>query len=32
MGLPIIGALSSRFCLVSRRGEGTTLTVNVPAD
>lgn len=32
MGLPIIGALSSGFCLESRRGEGTTLTVNVPVD
>lgn len=32
MGLPIIGALSSGFCLESRRGEGTTLTARVPVD
>lgn len=32
IGLPIIAALSRSFCLSSRRGEGTTLKVNVPID
>lgn len=32
MGLPIIGALSRSFCLISRRGDGTTLTAHVPVD
>lgn len=30
MGLPIIGALSSRFVLSSERGSGTQLEIHVP--
>jgi anti-sigma regulatory factor (Ser/Thr protein kinase) len=32
MGLPLIGALSSRFVLCSERGVGTELEIHVPLD
>lgn len=32
MGLPLIGALSSSFCLSSTRGGGTELAVRMPMD